>query len=48
MKKWLHATVLGGINTFINYILDYINLEMASCHSIRGNKYFYKLYFRIY
>jgi hypothetical protein len=36
MYKWLHATVLEGINTFVNYILEYINLEVASCHSIRG------------
>ena len=50
MWKWLYATVIGGINTriFINYILEYINVEVAFCHSNRWNKHFYKLYFRIY
>jgi hypothetical protein len=45
--KWLYVTVVGGINGFINYILEYINVEVASSHSVRGNKYFYKLYVRI-
>ena len=50
MWKWLYATVIGGINIFIKYILEYINVEVAFCHSTRLNKYsyFYKLYFRIY
>jgi hypothetical protein len=43
-----HATVLGAINNNINYILEHINVDVASCHNLRGNKYFYKLYFRIY
>jgi hypothetical protein len=28
--------VVGGLNIFIYYILEYINEEMASCHSNRG------------
>jgi len=47
-KKWLQATVLGGLNILINYILEYIKEEVASCYSIRWVKYFYKLYFRVY
>jgi hypothetical protein len=38
---WLHATVIEGLNISINYILEYIKEEVASCHSIRGTKYFY-------
>jgi len=29
MWKWLHSTVLGGINIFIKYIIDYIQVEEA-------------------
>jgi hypothetical protein len=29
MKKWLHSTVIGGLNIFKNYILEYINEEVA-------------------
>jgi hypothetical protein len=39
MKKWLHATVIGGLNIFRSYILEYINEEVASCHSNRRIKY---------
>ena len=48
MWMWLYATAIGGINICIKYILEYINVEVALCHSNRWNKYFYKLYFRIY
>ena len=33
-----------GNKYFINYILEYINVEVASCHSNRGNKYFYNVF----
>jgi len=35
MWKWLYATVIGGNNIFINYILEYINVEVALYHSNR-------------
>jgi hypothetical protein len=35
-----NATIIGGINIFIYYILEYINVEVALCHSNRRNKYF--------
>jgi hypothetical protein len=40
MKKWLHATGIGGLYIFKNYILEYIKEEVASCHSNRRIKYF--------
>jgi hypothetical protein len=43
LKKWLHATVIVGLNIFIKYILEHIKEEVASCHITRWIKYFYKL-----
>jgi hypothetical protein len=49
LKLFPHnATVLGGLNIFINYIFQYINVEVALYHSNKWNKYFYKIYFSIY
>ena len=47
-KKCLHATVLGGLSILINYILEYIKVEVALFHIVRGIKYFYKINFRLY
>lgn len=48
MKKWLHATIIGRLNIFKHYILEYINEKVSSCHSNRRIKYPYKFYFRKY
>jgi len=48
IKEVASCNCIRGFNIFLNYILEYIKEEMASCHSTGGNKYFYELYFRLY
>jgi hypothetical protein len=48
MEYGLHAWVIGGLNIFIEGILEYINAVRASCLGNKGIKYIYRGYCRIY
>jgi hypothetical protein len=40
LYKGLHALEIGGLNSFINEIVEYIDTERASCPYSRRIKYF--------
>ena len=40
MEEGLYAPVQGGLNIFINYIVEYINAKKALCPDNAGIKYF--------
>jgi hypothetical protein len=48
MYKEIHARVIGGLNIFIQDIVEYIDIEGASSSGNRGIKYIYRIYCRIY
>jgi hypothetical protein len=41
-QKWFPAPGIGGLNIFINCIVGYIEVEVASCPRNRMVKYFIK------
>jgi hypothetical protein len=47
-EKGLYAPVQGRLNIFIIFIVEYINAEGALCPDTKRNKYFSKIYCRIY
>jgi hypothetical protein len=41
MQSGLHAWLIGGLNVFIQGIVEYINVIQASCLGNRGIKLIY-------